>query len=126
MSAPAARLAALAAHLTADGEGCAPSLTADPTAGPAAAPAPREWVYTVDPAPGAPPVLTPAQRDFYEEHGYLVFKKLVPEADLEMYRAHFMDLCEGRAPRTPMMTLMRDGAAVSSRPSPPAVCARVL
>jgi phytanoyl-CoA hydroxylase len=52
--------------------------------------------------------LTLQQRQFYEENGFLVFRKLVPQADLDIYRQHFTKLCNGEIPRAPTMTVMRD------------------
>lgn len=53
-------------------------------------------------------VLTKEQRDFYEKNGYIVFKKLIPQEDLDRYKRHFQKLCSGEAPRVPTMTVMRD------------------
>jgi len=53
-------------------------------------------------------VLTKEQRDFYEKNGYIVFKKLIPQEDLDRFKRHFQKLCSGEAPRVPTMTMMRD------------------
>ncbi|XP_044737746.1 phytanoyl-CoA dioxygenase, peroxisomal-like [Chrysoperla carnea] len=60
------------------------------------------YKYTLD-----NPILSREQRDFYEENGFLVFRKLVDDDLLERCRQHFVDLCEGRYPKGPM-TLMKD------------------
>ena len=111
MSAPICRLDALRRHIEAstssaiecDGIGAVPTAAAA-----------SKFKYTLD---LDVPVLTPEQRAFYEENGYIVFRKLVPEADLEMYRQRFNALCDGDVPRPPMMTVMRDGACACSRAS---------
>lgn len=110
----AARLEALRRHLEAvpGGSDINQSKDSDITAVACAAAAASEgtrFKYTLDPAPGQPPVFTPAQRAFYEENGFIVIRKLVPEVDLDVYRARFHDLCDGLVERSPMMTLMRDG-----------------
>lgn len=60
--------------------------------------------YTVD----GYGTLTLEQRKFYEENGFIVIKKLVKPADMETYTKHFIDLCDGRVPFAPTMTVMRD------------------
>jgi len=52
--------------------------------------------------------LTLDQRRFYEENGYILFKGLIPQADLDTYREHFRKLCMDEVPRVPTMTVMRD------------------
>lgn len=48
----------------------------------------RKCRYTLDNG-----VLTPAQRDFYEENGYVVIPRLVKLADLEEYKKRFGEIC---------------------------------
>lgn len=55
------------------------------------------------------PLLTKEQRQFYEENGYLVIKKLVPEHHLQRYRERFEKICKGEI-KVPMLTIMRDVA----------------
>ncbi|KFV71767.1 Phytanoyl-CoA dioxygenase, peroxisomal, partial [Struthio camelus australis] len=38
-------------------------------------------------------VLTTEQRQFYEENGYLVIKKLVSDEDIERFRKEFVRIC---------------------------------
>lgn len=63
----------------------------------------QSFKYTLDSK-----VLTLEQRQFYEENGYLLFKKLIPQKDLDLYRDHFRKLCNGEAERAVTMTVMRD------------------
>ena len=74
----------------------------------------RKLRFTLDPPVGQPPVLTPAQREFYEENGYLVIRRLVTPAELERYRERFNLICEGKVDRPLGMTVMRDGTHSSS------------
>jgi hypothetical protein len=109
MAEPISRLAALRAHLcdhSGDSADAVHALAALPTAATTSA-----FRYTLDPAPGEPPILTAEQRAFYEENGYIVVKNLVPIADLEMYRARFQAICDGKVPKAGIMTIMRDGTS---------------
>jgi len=63
--------------------------------------------YTHD---NANKVFTAEERQFYEENGYIVKKKLVTKEDIEMYLQRFDDLCAGKAKAGPMMMIMRDVA----------------
>ena len=45
------------------------------------------------------PRLTLRQRQFYEENGFLVIPKLVPEDLLDHCRKRFLDLVDGRVPK---------------------------
>ncbi|XP_026277846.1 phytanoyl-CoA dioxygenase, peroxisomal-like [Frankliniella occidentalis] len=58
--------------------------------------------YTLD-----NPRLTFEQRKFYEDNGYLLFKKLIDEDFLDECRQRFVDLCDGRVSKGGMV-LMRD------------------
>lgn len=57
--------------------------------------------------------LTPSQRQFYEENGFLVIKNVVPSDKLEVYRQRFKGICNGQVPKWGM-TLMRDVAIAKS------------
>lgn len=57
--------------------------------------------------------LTPEQRQFYEDNGFLVIKKLVNEKHLERYRDRFEKICK-REVKVPGITIMRDIAIVES------------
>ncbi|XP_068204119.1 phytanoyl-CoA dioxygenase, peroxisomal-like [Palaemon carinicauda] len=61
-----------------------------------------EFQYTLD-----NPRLTPAQRAFYEENGFLVIPNLVPHDLINKWRGRFLDLVEGRVD-TAGMTKMKD------------------
>jgi phytanoyl-CoA hydroxylase len=68
--------------------------------------------YTLENSNGK---LTPEQRAFYEENGFLVFRNLLPHYQLDEYIQRFRDICEGRADpgRISMMkdiSLMKSGA----------------
>lgn len=47
------------------------------------------------------PLLTPEQRAFYEEHGYLVVKGLVPQGLLDTFRERFQKICKKEVKVTP-------------------------
>lgn len=51
--------------------------------------------------------LTAEQKRFYEQNGYLVMPKLVPDDQLEIYRQRFVDICDGKVPKN-NMTVMKD------------------
>jgi len=61
-----------------------------------------EFQYTMN-----NPKLTPAQRSFYEENGFLVIPNLVPHDKIDNWKVRFLDLVEGRA-NTGGMTKMKD------------------
>ncbi|KAK2147464.1 hypothetical protein LSH36_551g00013 [Paralvinella palmiformis] len=52
-------------------------------------------------------ILTPEQRHFYEENGFLVIKKLVSEDKIDVYRERFQKICDGEI-YVPGMTVMKD------------------
>ena len=60
-------------------------------------------------------ILTRAQREFYEENGYIVVKRLVPEAALARYNARFQQYCTGARPAPDNMTMMRDVELIRAR-----------
>ncbi|KAK7070992.1 hypothetical protein SK128_027387 [Halocaridina rubra] len=61
-----------------------------------------EFQYTLN-----DPRLTHAQRAFYEENGFLVIPNLVPHDLIDIWKARFLDLVEGRA-EVGGMTVMKD------------------
>ena len=54
----------------------------------------KDFEFTMD-----HPRLTLRQRQFYEENGFLVIPKLVPEDLLDHCRERFLDLVDGRVPK---------------------------
>ena len=46
--------------------------------------------YTLD---ASSSLLSPEQRQFYEENGFLVVKGLVPQQKLDLYRERFRQIC---------------------------------
>eukprot|EP00455_Lapot_gusevi_P042961 TRINITY_DN5171_c0_g1_i1.p1 TRINITY_DN5171_c0_g1~~TRINITY_DN5171_c0_g1_i1.p1 ORF type:complete len:349 (-),score=99.10 TRINITY_DN5171_c0_g1_i1:182-1165(-) len=53
-------------------------------------------------------VLTPEQRAFYDENGFIMIKGLLPADRLEMYRERFCKIANGEVERVPSMLMMRD------------------
>nr|XP_039263699.1 phytanoyl-CoA dioxygenase, peroxisomal-like [Styela clava] len=51
--------------------------------------------------------LTNEQRQFYEENGYLVVRKLMPQYELDIYRKRFHEICTKQV-AIPGLALMRD------------------
>jgi phytanoyl-CoA hydroxylase len=68
----------------------------------------QPYKFTVDSG-----TLTPAQREFYEQNGFIVMKNVVPKEKLAVYRKRFQDICTG-AVSTFGMTVMRDIAIAKS------------
>ncbi|XP_015276319.1 PREDICTED: phytanoyl-CoA dioxygenase, peroxisomal [Gekko japonicus] len=99
-----ARLAVLLRHLCPDGAAAAArSLTAFPTSAQVvSAKHPAQFRYTLDNN-----LLTPAQRNFYEENGYLLIKNLVSDEDIARFRDEFARICRGEV-KVPGMVVMRD------------------
>jgi len=60
--------------------------------------------YTLDNA-----FLNPEQRQHYEEHGFLVVRKLIEPRDISAYRDRFVDICHKRV-NVGRMTVMKDVA----------------
>jgi phytanoyl-CoA hydroxylase len=58
-------------------------------------------------------VLTPEQRKYYDDTGFIVIKNCVPVEKLETYKARFQDICSGKV-NTFAMTIMRDIAISKS------------
>jgi len=50
---------------------------------------------------------TEAQREFFEENGYIVFPNLVPHENLDIYAQRFRDLCDGKVGKG-QMSLVKD------------------
>ncbi|XP_070111444.1 phytanoyl-CoA dioxygenase, peroxisomal-like isoform X2 [Equus caballus] len=97
----AARLRVLLGQL---GRRSAGAVIAHPTSGavPPAGFHPQQFQYTRDNS-----VLTLEQRQFYEDNGFLVIKKLVSDADIECFRNEFERIC--RKEVEPMrLVVMRD------------------
>lgn len=67
------------------------------------------FVYTIN-----SPVLTEEQRRHYEENGFIVIKNCVPKENIEKYRQRFMDICNGKAKKSPGLIVMRDVAILKS------------
>ncbi|XP_077157968.1 phytanoyl-CoA dioxygenase, peroxisomal [Paroedura picta] len=100
-SAAAARLALLLRHLCP--VGTASSFTAVPTsAHVVSAEHPAKFRYTLD-----NDRLTPVQRHFYEENGYLVIKNLVSDEDIQRFRDEFARICR-REVKGNGLVVMRD------------------
>lgn len=59
-------------------------------------------------------ILTPEQRMFYDENGYLVIRNLVKHEDIQMYRERFQDICSGKTPPSPGMVVMKDVSILKS------------
>ncbi|KAL8207447.1 UNVERIFIED_CONTAM: hypothetical protein K2H54_056656 [Gekko kuhli] len=101
-----ARLAVLLRHLCPDGAAAAAgSLVSFFCAGFAQAVSakhPAQFRYTLDNN-----LLTPAQRHFYEENGYLLIKNLVSDEDIACFRDEFARICRGEV-KVPGMLVMRD------------------
>ncbi|XP_070558703.1 phytanoyl-CoA dioxygenase, peroxisomal-like [Ptychodera flava] len=58
-------------------------------------------------------VLSPEQRKFYEENGFLVIKKLVSEDKLRQFKERFREICD-KTVQVPGITIMRDVAIAKS------------
>ncbi|NWS49072.1 PAHX protein, partial [Probosciger aterrimus] len=63
---------------------------------------PGRFCYTLD-----NDVLTTEQRQFYEDNGYLLIKKLVSDEDIERFRKEFMRICR-REVNPPGAMIMKD------------------
>jgi len=57
--------------------------------------------------PLQPSRLTQAQKQHYEDCGFLVVPQLIPHDLLDQFRERFLDICDGRVEKN-QMTLMRD------------------
>uniref|UniRef100_A0A8C8RW85 Phytanoyl-CoA dioxygenase, peroxisomal n=1 Tax=Pelusios castaneus TaxID=367368 RepID=A0A8C8RW85_9SAUR len=105
-TATAARLGTILRHLSprlADG------LTTFPTSAQiASVKYPMEYRYTLDNN-----LLTPEQRHFYDENGYLLIKNLVSDEDIERFRNEFAKICKKEV-QVPGLIIMRDVAIAKS------------
>ncbi|KAF2353565.1 Phytanoyl-CoA dioxygenase [Trinorchestia longiramus] len=63
----------------------------------------RQYSYTRD-----NPRLSPEQREFYEHNGFLLVKNLVPHKLIDGWRDRFLEIVEGQAATTGMITKMKD------------------
>ncbi|XP_046340616.2 phytanoyl-CoA dioxygenase, peroxisomal-like [Haliotis rufescens] len=59
------------------------------------------------------PRLTLKQRQFYEENGYLVIKKLVAQEHIDKYRSRFVQICNGKV-RVPGISIVHDVSVAKS------------
>ncbi|XP_036618058.1 phytanoyl-CoA dioxygenase, peroxisomal-like [Trichosurus vulpecula] len=73
---------------------------------------PRKFQYTLDNT-----VLTLEQRQFYEDNGFLVIKKLVSEEDIQRYRDQFERICRKEV-EPPGIEIMKDVTIAKSNLSP--------
>ncbi len=69
------------------------------------------YAYTLDPKR----VLTEEQRRQYDEQGFLLVRKIVSEAEIEKWRARFVDIANGTVEATPTMLVMRDVAIAKKK-----------
>ncbi|XP_029901188.1 phytanoyl-CoA dioxygenase, peroxisomal [Myripristis murdjan] len=69
---------------------------------------PQTFRYTLDNE-----LLTPEQRLFYEENGFIVVKNLVSDADIERFRSAFERICKQEV-KIPGLVVMRDVAIAKS------------
>ncbi|XP_068962520.1 phytanoyl-CoA dioxygenase, peroxisomal-like [Petaurus breviceps papuanus] len=105
-----ARLKILLGHLQGP---AAPAISANSTSA-AVVPLnfhPQKFQYTLDNN-----VLTLEQRQFYEDNGFLVIKKLVSEADIQRYRDHFEKICRNEVKPLGLM-IMKDVTIAKATPS---------
>ncbi|CAM5083557.1 unnamed protein product [Natator depressus] len=103
----AARLGTILRHLC-PRTGAA-ALTAFPTSAQiASVKHPVEFHYTLDNN-----LLTPEQRHFYDENGYLLIKNLVSGEDIERFRNQFAKICKKEV-QVPGLIIMRDVAIAKS------------
>ncbi|XP_050792940.1 phytanoyl-CoA dioxygenase, peroxisomal isoform X2 [Gopherus flavomarginatus] len=106
-AAAAARLGTILRHLC-PRTGAAALTTFPTSAQIASVKHPMEFHYTLDNN-----LLTPEQRHFYEENGYLVIKNLVSGEDIERFRNEFAKICEKEV-QVPGLIIMRDVAIAKS------------
>ncbi|KAK7580099.1 hypothetical protein V9T40_000728 [Parthenolecanium corni] len=52
-------------------------------------------------------LMTTEQRKFYDDNGYLLIKDLIPHSLLDLFRQHFIEICEKKID-VGIMTLMKD------------------
>ncbi|XP_043822570.1 phytanoyl-CoA dioxygenase, peroxisomal [Dromiciops gliroides] len=105
------RLKILLGHLQGS---AAPAIAAYPTST-AVVPSsvnPQKFQYTRD-----NDVLTLEQRQFYEDNGFLIIRKLVSDADIQRYRDKFERICRKEV-EPPGIEIMKDVTIVKSAISP--------
>ncbi|XP_015727837.1 phytanoyl-CoA dioxygenase, peroxisomal [Coturnix japonica] len=101
-SGPAARLDAILRHLN---PRAAPALTFVPTSAQVSAVhQPGKFRFTLDNN-----ILTTEQRQFYEDNGYLLIRKLVSDEDIERFRKEFVRICKKEV-RVPGAMIMKNEA----------------
>ncbi|XP_024068297.1 phytanoyl-CoA dioxygenase, peroxisomal [Terrapene carolina triunguis] len=106
-AAAAARLGTILRHLCS--RTGAAALTTFPTSAQIASfKHPMEFHYTLDNN-----LLTPEQRQFYDENGYLLIKNLVSGEDIERFRNEFAKICKKEV-QVPGLIIMRDVAIAKS------------
>uniref|UniRef100_S4RVT9 Phytanoyl-CoA dioxygenase, peroxisomal n=1 Tax=Petromyzon marinus TaxID=7757 RepID=S4RVT9_PETMA len=110
MAAASARLLVHLGHLRGRPPSTLPlvSFTRRRPRNPLLATSPRGYRYSLDNG-----ILTPKQREFYEENGFIVIKGLVPKTDLDKYRNQFEKICRLEM-TVPGMVVMRDIAIAKS------------
>jgi phytanoyl-CoA hydroxylase len=67
------------------------------------------YKYTLDNFP----ILSQSDRDFYENNGYFVVKKLTSALTLEQFKNRFQEICSKKI-KVPGMTVMKDVAIAKS------------
>uniref|UniRef100_A0A8C3LAD8 phytanoyl-CoA dioxygenase n=1 Tax=Chrysolophus pictus TaxID=9089 RepID=A0A8C3LAD8_CHRPC len=101
-SGPAARLDTILRHLSAR---TPPALTFIPTSAQVGAVhQPGKFRFTLDNG-----ILTTEQRQFYEDNGYLLIRKLVSDEDIERFRKEFIRICKKEV-RVPGAMIMKNEA----------------
>eukprot|EP00062_Callorhinchus_milii_P024836 gi/632985171/ref/XP_007909530.1/ PREDICTED: phytanoyl-CoA dioxygenase, peroxisomal isoform X2 [Callorhinchus milii] len=100
MAVAAARLKVLLHHLQHPGVGFSGEVQARPC--------PGKLHYTLEDG-----ILSPQQRQFYEENGFLLIKNLVSEENLDLFRDEFEKICRKEF-HVPGLMVMRDVAISKS------------
>ncbi|XP_075782140.1 phytanoyl-CoA dioxygenase, peroxisomal [Pelodiscus sinensis] len=106
-AAAAARLDTILRHLS-PRPGAAALTTFPTSAQIASVKHPMEFHYTLDNN-----LLTPEQRSFYDENGYILIKNLVSGEDIERFRNEFAKICKKEV-QVPGLIIMRDVAIAKS------------
>lgn len=97
-------------HLTASPtSGATTTTTATESQSQSSASAVKRFRFTVD-----SDVLTEEQRQFYEDNGYILFRKVIPMDRVEFYIKRFLEIANG-AERAPTMLMMRDVAVAKKK-----------
>ncbi len=53
----------------------------------------KQYLYTTEQG-----CLTPEQRDFYEENGFIVIKNFLDDTDIQKWKNRFLDYCDKKIP----------------------------